>query len=326
MDKFNILFTNVGRRVVVIRAFAESLKKLHLTGNIIGVDANQLSPAFYVTDKSYKICTIEEDSYIPSLLDICKNESINLILSFIDTDLFKLAENKELFQRQGIFAMISSTEVIRLARDKKMTLDFFKKNDICTPRCWNYEEAISQKPYPLLVKPIDGSASNKVYRIENEKDLRFYYESVPKPLLLDYVQGYEYTIDIFINTEKKVKAIVPRKRLEIREGEVSKSRITLEPKIIEAGEKVGRALAKIGGLGMINSQCIVDEQGRVKFIEINPRFGGGCPLSLEAGYPFTDWVIQMVLNKEFSPMPEDRGDGLTMLRYDEGIFIRSEIR
>jgi carbamoyl-phosphate synthase large subunit len=322
MGRFNILFSNVGRRVVVIKAFSKSLKKLGLKGKIIGVDANPFSPAFYITDKSYEICKISDDLYISNLINICKKESISLVISFLDTDLLKLAENKKAFQDAGIFVMISTPEVIRMARDKRLTCDFFTKNDISTPRLWNYEEAKEQKPFPLLIKPLDGSASTKVFRIDNEKALDFFYQFVPNPMLMEYIEGSEYTLDIFINLQGEVIAVVPRKRMEVREGEVSKSIITIDPKIIAEGQRVGRALAAIGGLGMINVQVIVNEYGNEKFIEINPRFGGGCPLSLKAGYPFTEWVIQMVLNKEFSPLPEDLGDGLTMLRYDEGIFIK----
>ena len=60
----------------------------------------------------------------------------------------------------------------------------------------------------------------------------------------------------------------------------------------------------------------------VKFIEINPRFGGGCPLSIQAGYPFPQWAVEMALGRALSPLPADLGDGLTMLRYDEAVFVR----
>jgi len=115
---------------------------------------------------------------------------------------------------------------------------------------------------------------------------------------------------------------VPRKRLEVRAGEVSKSQIELNPKIMAAGRKVAQALAQRGGLGMINLQCIYPGEGDVKFIEINPRFGGGCPLSIKAGYPFPQWAVEMALGRALSPLPDNLGDGLTMLRYDEAVFVQ----
>ena len=190
-----------------------------------------------------------------------------------------------------------------------------------TPNLWDVNDAIKYRPFPLIIKPIDGSASTKVFKITNLKELEFFSQYVPKPILMDYIFGDEFTFDIFIDLNKKVRAIVPRKRLEVREGEVSKSKISLEPEILAAGRKVGEAIANKGGLGMINVQCIADKKGDIHFIEINPRFGGGCPLSLKAGYPFPEWVIQMALNQDLSPLPQDLGNGLIMLRYDEAIFI-----
>jgi carbamoyl-phosphate synthase large subunit len=110
--------------------------------------------------------------------------------------------------------------------------------------------------------------------------------------------------------------------LEVRAGEVSKSRIELNPEIMAAGLKAAQALARRGGLGMINLQCIQAADRGIKFIEINPRFGGGCPLSIQAGYPFPQWAVEMALGRALSPLPADLGDGLTMLRYDEAVFVR----
>lgn len=321
MDNFNIMFTNVGRRVVVINSFRASLQKLGLQGKIIGVDANRLSPAFYITDKSFEMCLISEDSYIPNLLEICQQESIKLLLSFLDTDLIKLADSREEFAKQGTFVMISSPEMVRISRDKKLTNKFFIESDVLTPTLWDLNDAMKYRPFPLIIKPIDGSASTKVFKIMNSKELEFFSEFVPKFILMDYIYGDEFTVDIFIDLNKNVRAIVPRKRLEVREGEVSKSKIILEPNIMKTCRKVGEAIANKGGLGMINVQCIADQKGNIHFIEINPRFGGGCPLSLKAGYPFPEWIIQMVLNRELSPIPENLGEGLIMLRYDEAIFI-----
>ena len=42
------------------------------------------------------------------------------------------------------------------------------------------------------------------------------------------------------------------------------------------------------------------ENGEVTFIEINPRFGGGIPLSIEAGANFPLWTIQMCQGETFT--------------------------
>jgi carbamoyl-phosphate synthase large subunit len=324
-DNFNILFTNVGRRVALIQAFRAAMAKLNISGKIFGVDASVLSPAYYVTDQSFPICIIKDDEYISRLLEICTREKIKLLISLLDTDLLKLAESREVFREQGTFILISSPEVIRIGRDKNLTKQFFLRNGIPAPSISTFEEAIEQNRFPLFIKPVDGSASHFTFQIDNQEALRFFFNYVPRPIIQEFVPGQEYTLDLFIDLDSKVRAVVPRKRLEVRAGEVSKSQIVLNSKILKAGRQVGKALAAIGGLGPINVQCVspAEEDSEVKFIEINPRFGGGSPLSLKAGYPFPQWIMEMVLGQELSPPPNDLGDGLTMLRYDEAVFIRS---
>lgn len=320
-EPFTILFANVGRRVGLIRAFREAMHHLGLEGRILGVDANPLSPAYYVTDESFSICRIQKEEYIPDLLEICRRHQVKLLISLLDTDLLKLAESREKFTQQGTFGLISSPEVVRLARNKQLTYAFFTENCIQTPRILSYDTALKENSFPLFIKPLDGSASQMAFRIENRKSLIFFHSYVPNPLIMEFVSGEEYTLDILIDLDRVVKAIVPRKRLEIRAGEVSKSQIGLNPTIIAAGRKVAQALSQRGGLGMINLQCIHTAGGEVKFIEINPRFGGGCPLSIYAGYPFPQWAIEMALGRTLSPIPANVGDKLAMLRYDDAVFV-----
>jgi len=322
-EPFTILFANVGRRVALIRAFGEAMGRLGLAARILGVDANPLSPAYYVTDASFPICRIQQEEYIPALLEICRRHQVKLLISLLDTDLLKLAESREAFKRHGTFVLISSPEVVRLARDKQLTHDFCAQNRIPAPRLVSFEAALKAKSFPLFIKPRDGSASQMSFRIDNREALIFFHSYVPKPIILEYVAGAEYTLDIFIDLHQAVKAIVPRKRLEVRAGEVSKSRIELNPAIMAAGGRLAQALAQRGGLGMINLQCIRTAGGGVKFIEINPRFGGGCPLSIQAGYPFAQWAVETALGRALSPLPAGLGDGLTMLRYDDAVFVKT---
>jgi carbamoyl-phosphate synthase large subunit len=321
-EPITILFANVGRRVALIRAFGEAMRQMGLEARILGVDANPLSPAYYVTHESFPICRITDEAYIPALLEICRRHQVTLLISLLDTDLLKLAESRETFKQQGTFVLISSPEVVRLARNKQLTHGFFAGNRIPTPRILSYDAALKENTFPLFMKPVDGSASQMTFRIDNRESLIFFNSYVPNPIIMECVPGAEYTLDIFIDLDHVVRAVVPRKRLEVRAGEVSKSRIELNPAIMAAGSQAAQALAQRGALGMINLQCFYTAEREVKFIEINPRFGGGCPLSVQAGYPFPQWSVEMALGRALSPLPADLGDGLTMLRYDEAIFVQ----
>ena len=58
-----------------------------------------------------------------------------------------------------------------------------------------------------------------------------------------------------------------------------------------------------------------------KAIEINPRFGGGYPLSYAAGANFPKMIIQEYILDEDINFVDDWVENLLMLRYDSNVFV-----
>ncbi len=105
---------------------------------------------------------------------------------------------------------------------------------------------------------------------------------------------------------------MPRLRLEIRGGEVSKGRTVCLP----AFEAVHRRLSKIpGARGCLAAQFFLNQtNGELAGIEINPRFGGGFPLSDSAGANYAAWAIREYLRGESIEWFDAWERNLTMLR------------
>jgi carbamoyl-phosphate synthase large subunit len=227
-----------------------------------------------------------------------------------------------MFEEIGVKLLVSSKELNEIAHDKTKTYKFFSDNNISTPKVYSDDE-ISQKQYqfPLLIKPLDGSSSKGVTKINNVKELEFFQDYIPNAMIQEYIQGQEYTVDVMIDFEGNIKTIVPRLRLETRAGEVSKGVTKKDSEVIQAVEYVVKSLP--GPIGCITLQCFKKENGEITFIEINPRFGGGIPLSIEAGANFPLWTIQMCSGEIFREMDFNWRENLTMLRYDEAVFTES---
>ena len=320
MTEFNILFTSVGRRVSLIKHFQKTLKKMGLKGRIVGADLQKNAPAFHVVDRAFKICRIDDPSYVPSLLEICKKENITLLFPLIDTDLSILANNKKTFSKAGTQVVISEPQLIEVAINKQKTHDFFRAHGIDTPECFDTETAVNINPgYPLFMKPLNGSASLGTVKIRNKKELLFFKEYVQMPILQEYMHGTEYTLDVLFDFGGEVRCVVPRMRVEVRAGEVSKSIIVDNRQIVDEGWKVAESLQ--GAIGCINIQCFLTLDGSVKFIEINPRFGGGTPLSLFAGADFPRWIIEMAMGKDPGNIRDAYRKNVCMLRYDDAVFL-----
>ena len=87
-----------------------------------------------------------------------------------------------------------------------------------------------------------------------------------------------------------------------------------------------KVLSKLpGAKGPITLQCFVNGND-ITFIEINPRFGGGVPLSIKAGANYPKWILQN-LTMEKSEIGSSWQDKFMMLRFDEAVYIaESELK
>lgn len=325
MSKFNILFTSAGRRVVLLWHFKQSLKNLGITGSIVTTDFKKNAPASFIADAYEQVPHVNDLSYVAMLKDICKKHHINLIVPLIDTELHLISLHRQDFDAIGVTLLVSSNETNEICLDKRNTYNFFKSAGVQTPALLNPEEILadSEAKYPFLLKPADGSCSIGVTKISNTRELEFFKDYVPNAIVQEFVVGEEYTLDILVDFHGQVRCVVPRLRIETRAGEISKGVTVKNPALIGAGKKVVDSLP--GALGCITVQCFLTPNDEIKFIEINPRFGGGFPLSIQAGADFPRWIIEMMLGREPEITIDGWQDGIVMLRYDDAIFVTKEM-
>jgi len=326
MPEFHILFTSVGRRVSLVRLFRKSLSKQNIPHKLVGVDLSPLAPASRVVDKFYPVPRVDSKEYIPTLLEICKNEGIDLLVPLIDTELPIISRNKEKFKEQETTAMISSPQAIEIAMDKLKTSRFFQSSGLPALPSYDYGDKTWREKlnFPLMLKPAQGSASKGVYKIENEKELEVLASGLPQPIIQPLIKGREYTSDLFIDFQGKVRCVVPRLRIEVRAGEVSKGMTVKNENLISLIKKAGEALP--GAFGVINIQAFEDLEGNFYLAEINPRFGGGYPLSYHAGADFPYWLYLMLKARDkFETINTDTWkENLVMLRYDDELIFTAD--
>ena len=320
MDSFNILFTSSGRRVALIRHFQDALRNLGINGKIVTVDLNRHAPTGFIGDVFESVPRVTDPGYVGLLLDICRRHNIRLLIPLIDTELQLLSESKQLFEDIGVTVLVCSTETNRICRNKHNTAAFFKSISIDAPAVYQIDATLndSRASYPFIIKPYNGSSSIGVTKIESREELKFYSSSVKEPILQEFIEGEEYTVDVLVDFEGRVRSVVPRLRLETRAGEVSKGITVKNRKIIEATKFVAEKLP--GAVGCLTIQCFLTPSGQVKYIEINPRFGGGFPLSVTAGADFPRWIIEMLLGRDPKIEIDGWRDGVVMLRYDDAVF------
>lgn len=318
-SSINLLFTSVGRRVELLRAFRRAYQALDLDGTIVALDIDPIAPALQLADRPYIIPGLHSPDYIPTLVDICTRERVKIVFPLIDPDIHVLARHRSTIERTGARLAVVSQEAAGITADKWQTVQLFQRLGLPSPRSWLPGDIdMTDVEFPLFVKPRSGSASQNTFKVRDVDEARFFFKYVHDPIVQEYLPGPEITSDVICDLEGDVLAVVCRQRIEVRWGEVAKGITVYDPSIAQACVKIARS---IGAIGPINIQCMM-KNGVAYFTEVNARFGGGVPLGIAAGVDSPCWLLSKIagLPIEIPPLGTYQ-TGLRMTRFDDSFIL-----
>ena len=315
----NILITSAGRRVELVRAFQLELKKKFPLSKVYTAEANpEWSSACRVSDEYFTIPRVDNENYINSILELCIKKQIKIVIPTIDTELLVLSDSKELFLLNNIHLIVSDFDFISKCRDKRQTNILFRDLKIEIP------SVIDKKnpTFPLFIKPYDGSLSKDIYLINCKEELTDSLLNNPKLMFMEYINPkyfHEYTIDAYYDKNSQLRCLVPRRRIEVRGGEISKGK-TEKPDFYKVlKEKLGFLK---GAKGCLTIQFFIGkETEEIIGIEINPRFGGGFPLSYASGANYPEYIILEYIMNDPITFNDNWIENRVMLRFDSEVIL-----
>jgi carbamoyl-phosphate synthase large subunit len=285
---------------------------------LYGADVSQSAPALLFCDHQVIVPRINDENYIPALMAFCEKEKIDALIPTIDTDLLILSQNREQFAALGTWVVISAPDRIALCRDKRLTADYFHSVGLYSPVPTDDVSAYDSG-FPAFIKPKDGSSSVFAYKVNDRQELLSYAAQVPDYIIQPFIRGTEYTVDIFCDFDGNPIYITPRIRLAVRAGEVLKTRIVQDEQIIA---EMKQLLADYKPCGAITVQLIRQEStGMDYYIEINPRFGGGAPITMMAGADSAQALLQLVAGQQLTYIPLAAEDGAVYSRFDQSVRV-----
>lgn len=322
MPDLNVLVLSAGRRVELINCFKRAADRLNVSGSVVAVDCSDTAPALYFADKYSLVPRIDSGRYVNAVIDVCNKENISLIVPTIDTELMLLAENKEKIEKEtNAKLLVSDMPVINVCRNKLNTQRYMEEHGFKVPHLYTDEELKSGRlNFPVFVKPIDGSSSIDAYKANDKRELDAILTLVKNPMVQDYMEGEEYTIDVFLDLDSNIITLVPRLRMATRSGEIAKGRIVKDTQI---AEDVTRLMNELRPIGHITVQCRKTKRG-IEYIEINPRFGGGAPMSIMAGADSCENLYRL-LRGEVLTYNENYRENVTFLRFDSSIMLNGDM-
>lgn len=311
----NVLITSASRKVWLVRAFQEALAK-EGGGRVIAVDASPTSAALYVADEHYVVPRSDDPAFLEQVSQVCTEREVRLLVPTRDEELPLFATQKAALARQGTTVMVSDPEAVRVCQDKLEFARFCKAQLIETPTL--YEGA--PPCFPVFVKPRVGKGGRGTFLARSQSELESALAFLRGDAVVqDYVVAPEFTIDLFADFSGTVISAVPRQRLLVVGGESFVSKTVKEPRLRDEAIRLARALQLAGHCTI---QCFLDED-IVKFIEVNPRFGGAAALGFAAGVSTPHFLIRLLKGERLQPQLDAFREDLYMLRYTTDMFLEA---
>lgn len=316
---FPILLSSAGRRVGLLDCFRQAGRRLNRAVVLHACDLDpDLSSGCAVADHAHRVLRCDDPGFIDHMLDLARSHGVRLIVPTIDTELAAYAEAALRFAAIGTRVHVSGPSTVAIVRDKNRTASVLAAADVPVPATAT-EQELRHNPsavdWPVFAKPAGGSASRGLVVFQRPTDLP---DTFAEPMIFQtLLKGPEFTVNVFVDRDGVLQAVVPHRRLRIRAGEVEKGRTERRADLRAIAENLVAALPDVRGA--LCFQLIDDPRHGPRVFEINARFGGGYPLADHAGARFAQWLIEEELGLPRSA-GDDWRDGVLMLRYDDAVF------
>lgn len=314
MKTINILMLGGARRVSMAEQLIRSGQRMGADVKIISYELMREVPIAIIAEVIIGL-KWSDPKVVDDICRICREKEVNIVLPFVDGAIEIAARCKELLP--DVFIPVIEPGLAEKMFDKVEAAKLFRDGNFEIPLTYN---AINAE-LPAIAKPRHGSASRGI-KIFNNMDELMHLENLQEYLVQEFIENNrEYTIDCYISQEGEILTTVPRIRLEVMGGEVTRSMTVREDELIRLSREV---VEYFGFRGPVTLQFLEDmDRQRFLLMEINPRLGGGVLCSIFAGAPITDYIIREAMGMKVNPA-DDWISGTLMARYQkEAIFFQN---
>jgi len=345
MKQIRVLITGAGAPGIAGTIYSVRNNSENRTVNILGTDVNEQVVGRFFCDGFHKIPRATSPEYLDTLLSLCSKKGIDVLIPQNTAELLLLSDNKKLFEEKGVKILVSSHEAISKANDKFNLMETAQSVGVPTTKyalCSDFEslkrnvEFIGQGEDVVVKPPIsNGSRGVRIVTKNRNRKNDFYNEKpnslyttleelhetlgdeFPELMVMEYLPGEEFTVDMFRNN--KTFVAIPRVREVIRSGITFSASLSNDERLIE----YSRLLAEACDLTLcFGFQFKLNKEGIPMLLESNPRVQGTMVMSTFAGANVIYASVKDLLGE---PIPEFNIDWNTrLLRYWGAVGIHED--
>ena len=306
-----VLVTGAGgpAGVAVIRALRRAGHR------VMAADADPYAVGFRLADEFGRVPRADDPAFADGVIKAVARSGAVALISTVAEELAPLHAAAGLLAEAGAATWLPDPWSVRHCVDKWLFYELMIKHGVLVPATGRGSER--GVPGPWIVKPRFGRGSRDVFDVTDASDLSYALRHASEPLVQTKVAGREFTVDTLSGKDGRLYGAVPRWRVETKAG-ISTKGVTFDDP-----ELVARVAEMLGVLRLEGPACVQGfrtAEGYLVFIEVNPRFSGGLPLSLAAGADLVGQYLNGILGDSVEPERLRPRAGVTMLRYFDEVF------
>ena len=316
-----VLISSAGRRGALVAAFRDVATLVGVDVRVVVIDRSPLSAAGHLADAFHLVPSVTDDGFADALDSVIEREGVDVIVPTIDPELPFYATHKAALAAAGVTVVVSGPGTVAVSADKRSSSRWLREHGFAAPQQFADDrlDDIDADRWPLFFKPVAGSSSIGAQRVDDVASVHRAVATFGPGVVEELVVGDEFTMDCWVEGGV-CRSVVPRRRIATRGGEIAKG-MTVGHRVLET-ETARLVDALPDAQGPITVQAM-GAGSDWSFIEINPRFGGGYPLSHHAGARFTALIIARAAGVEARDQWLRWESDVVMLRYDDAVFVRA---
>jgi carbamoyl-phosphate synthase large subunit len=119
-----------------------------------------------------------------------------LIVPTIDDELELFGAAAAGFASRGAKVAVSPETTSHVCNDKLLTCQQLRAHGIRAAQTYLPKDLPARRQFPLFIKPRTGRGGVGAHAIHSAKDLAFFVDYVENPIVQEYLDGPEFTIDV----------------------------------------------------------------------------------------------------------------------------------
>lgn len=267
---------------------------------VIGCDIDPLAAGQSYVETFIVSPRVSDASYTEWLRDLLEREQTTILIPTVHEELIVL---QDFVAPATTTVVLSGPQSLAVGDNKQAFYAWVEKEYpehaiTWTPvRAWTpewLEDAVQ------FIKPTQGRGGRGCRTITKDELIREQAFMSEDTLVMQYMPGTEWTVDIYVSREGRVIYAVPRERIGLAGGISIKGRTVRHAEIEALAADVALAL---GCRGPVCIQLRADAAGTPRLIEINPRLSGGLPITVAAGVNPIDLILREAAGENLEPVP-----------------------